>query len=163
MSDTIYQFKVQTPAGKEISLEQYKGKVLLIVNTASACGFTPQLKDLETIYTKYKDKGFEILAFPCDDFGNQEPLNGNDIADFCSIKYCTTFPVFNKVKVKGTQAHPLFQYLRDKSLNGSIQSKPRWNFHKVLVDRNGKPITDFPSFISPTSWWLSYYLKRALR
>ncbi|MFN4083062.1 MAG: glutathione peroxidase [Bacteroidia bacterium] len=166
MSDTpkttIYDIKVKDLAGNEISLDAYKGKVLLIVNTASECGFTPQYRDLEILYKTYKDRGFEVLAFPSNDFGGQEPLMGEEIQHFCSEKYKTTFPVFDKVKVKGEFAHPLFKYLSDKKQNGKISTSPKWNFHKYLIDKNGRVVDYYLSITSPTSSRITKAIEKLL-
>jgi glutathione peroxidase len=129
----------------------YKGKVLLIVNTASECGFTPQYEDLEAVYQLYKNKGFEVLAFPSNDFGGQEPLNGNEIQQFCSVKFHTTFPIFDKIHVKGKNANPLYSFLSNKSQNGNVNIAPKWNFQKYLIDKNGHVIDYYLSTTSPTS------------
>jgi glutathione peroxidase len=127
------------------NLCKYKGKVLLVVNTASFCGFTKQYKGLEKIYEKYKDKGFEVLGFPSNDFGNQEPGSNKDIADFCENTYGVKFPMFAKSNVKGSDANPLFKILANKS------EQPRWNFHKYLISRDGVFHKSFSSFTSPNS------------
>lgn len=147
----IYQFKATTTQGSEVSLEDYKGKVLLIVNTASECGFTPQYAELEQLYKEYKDKGLEILAFPSDNFGHQEPLNGEALQGFCQKNYGVTFPVFEKVDVKGDKAVPLFNFLSSKKLNGKFNATPKWNFQKYLVNKNGEVVTYYYSITSPTS------------
>lgn len=147
----IYQFKVETMQGTEISLETYKGKVLLIVNTASECGFTPQLKDLEELRVMFQDQPFEILAFPSNDFGQQEPLEDEAIRKFCSINYHTRFSIFKKIKVRGTYAHPLYQFLADKSLNGKVSAAPRWNFHKYLINKEGEVVEYFYPFTKPNT------------
>ncbi len=150
-AQNIYSFKMKNIEGEEISLSTYKGKVLLIVNTASQCGFTPQYKELEELYQLYKDKGFEILAFPSNDFGNQEPLNGKDIEEFCTQNYKTTFPIFDKVHVKGKEANDLYEFLAQKKLNGHLSSTPKWNFHKYLINKNGEVVEYFYSTTKPTS------------
>jgi glutathione peroxidase len=151
MNDTsVYQFTVQQLNGEELSLAKYKGKVLLIVNTASQCGFTPQLADLVQLKKEFVDQEFEILAFPSNDFGGQEPLEGAAIEQFCS-NYGNNFPVFEKIRVRGPYAHPLYKYLSDKKENGKLTSTPRWNFHKYLVDGNGTVIDYFFPFTKPTS------------
>ncbi len=147
----VYQFTVKDLSGEEVSLNDYRGKVLLIVNTASECGFTPQYRELEELYNTYKNRGFEILAFPSNDFGGQEPLQGHAIAQFCENNYKTTFPVFDKVRVKGEFAHPLFKFLSDKKQNGKVGTSPKWNFQKYLVDKNGKVVDYYLSITSPTS------------
>ncbi len=148
---SIFQFTVNDIDGKSVSLEDYKGKVLLIVNTASKCGFTPQLEAMENLYESYKDKGFEVLAFPSNDFGGQEPLEGTEIKQFCMLKYEAKYPIFDKVHVKGKDATPLFEFLSKKSLNGKVNSVPKWNFHKYLVDQEGKVVDFFYTITSPTS------------
>lgn len=147
VAESIYQFTVKDIGGKEVSLADYKGKVILIVNTASKCGLTPQLKGLEALYQKYKDRGLVVLGFPSNDFGGQEPLEGEAIEDFCTKNYGVTFPIFDKVVVKGDNVCPLYKFLGDENRNGKVSSKPMWNFHKYLVDRDGK-VQDF--FISST-------------
>jgi glutathione peroxidase len=137
-SMSIYSFHAKTIKGEEISLEIYKGQVLLMVNTASQCGFTPQYAELQQVYEQYKDKGLAILGFPCNQFGGQEPGSEEEIAEFCSINYGVTFPIFAKVDVNGEKAHPLFKYLAEEA-PGILGSKAiKWNFTKFLVDRNGK-------------------------
>jgi glutathione peroxidase len=150
-SKSVHQFTVKDLTGTAIDLSVYKGKVLLIVNTASECGFTPQLKELEELYQIYKNKGFCVLAFPSNDFGGQEPLDGKEIQTFCSTEYSTTFPIFNKVHVKGENADPLYQFLSNKSENGNVDIAPKWNFQKYLIDKEGKVIDYYLSTTSPTS------------
>jgi glutathione peroxidase len=150
-SESVHNFKVHDLSGKEVQLNMYKGKVLLIVNTASECGFTPQYEDLEAVYQLYKNKGFEVLAFPSNDFGGQEPLNGNEIQQFCSVKFHTTFPIFDKIHVKGKNANPLYSFLSNKSQNGNVNIAPKWNFQKYLIDKNGHVIDYYLSTTSPTS------------
>jgi glutathione peroxidase len=149
-SNTIYQFNVQRLNGEEISLSEYKDKVLLIVNTASQCSFTPQLKELTILKDGFKDKDFEILAFPSNDFGGQEPLEGSAIASFCE-EMGTNYPVFEKIRVRGPYAHPLYQFLADKKQNGNLKSVPRWNFHKYLISKKGVVTDFFYPFTKPTS------------
>ena len=140
---TVHNFKVKDIAGKKVALEDYKGKVLLIVNTASECGLTPQFSDLEEITKDYKGKDFAVLGFPSNQFGGQEPLNGAKISEFCEINYGVTFKIFDKVEVKGDDAIPLFKYLSKKSENGNYSSSPKWNFHKYLVNKNGEAVDYF--------------------
>jgi glutathione peroxidase len=140
---TIYDFKVETIKGEETTLEAYKGDVLLIVNTASKCGFTPQYQGLQSLYETYKDKGFTILGFPCNQFGAQEPGTNEEILDFCELNFGVNFPMFEKVDVKGDDAHPLFLYLSTVA-PGLLGSKSiKWNFTKFLVDRKGHVIKRF--------------------
>lgn len=147
----IYQFTVKDLTEKEVKLNQYKGKVLLIVNTASNCGFTPQYAELQELYDLYHAKGFEVLAFPSNDFGGQEPLSGNKIQQFCDAKFNTTFPIFEKIKVKGDLAHPLYQFLSNKKQNGSVNIAPKWNFHKYLINKNGEVVDYFLTTTNPNS------------
>jgi glutathione peroxidase len=161
-SNSIYQFSVQKLNGEEVSLADYKDKVLLIVNTASQCGFTPQLKELEALRNEFLDQEFEILAFPSNDFGGQEPLQGSSIGTFCKINFKTHFPIFDKIRVRGPHAHPLYKFFADKRLNGNIKSTPRWNFHKFLVDRDGMVTDYFYPFTKPTSSKIRKRIERLL-
>lgn len=129
----------------------FRGKVLLIVNIASDCGFTPQLRELENLYQEFQGQDFEIIGFPSNDFGGQEPLDGEAIGEFCQTNYGVSFPVFAKTRVRGTYAHPLFKFLADKKLNGNISSTPRWNFHKYLINKFGEPEDYFYPFTKPNS------------
>jgi glutathione peroxidase len=147
---TIYQFNVTTLNGEEISLSNYKDKVLLIVNTASQCGFTPQLKELAELKDKLTGKDFEILAFPSNDFGGQEPLDGEAIAAFCEGEN-VNYPVFDKIRVRGPYAHPLYKFFADKRENGKLSSTPRWNFHKFLVGHTGEVSDFYYPFTKPNS------------
>ena len=147
----IYQFKVDTIKGEEVSLENYEGKVLMIVNTASECGFTPQLENLEQLRKDFEGEKFEILAFPSNDFGQQEPLEGDAISKFCVINYHTHFTIFKKMRVRGAYASPLYKFLSDKKLNGNVNASPRWNFHKYLINSKGEVIDYFYPFTKPNS------------
>jgi glutathione peroxidase len=148
---TVHDFSAETLSGKPATLSGYKGKVLLIVNTASKCGFTPQYKGLEQLYLKYKDKGLEILGFPCNQFGGQEPGTASEIASFCEINYGVTFPMFSKVEVNGAGAHPLFVHLKGEA-PGLLGSKDiKWNFTKFLVNRDGEVIDRYAPTTSPES------------
>jgi glutathione peroxidase len=160
-SKSIYQFDVQKLNGEEINLAGYKDKVLLIVNTASQCGFTPQLKDLAALRNEFNGRDFEILAFPSNDFGGQEPLDGEAIGAFCE-NYGSNFPVFDKIRVRGPYAHPLYKFFADKKENGRLSSVPRWNFHKFLIDKTGL-VTDFYyPFTKPTSSKIRKKIERLL-
>ena len=160
-NQSIHQFDVDKIDGEPISLSDYKDKVLLIVNTASQCGFTPQLKDLAALKEEFKDKDFEILAFPSNDFGGQEPLEGRAIAAFCE-NYGSNFPVFEKIRVRGPYAHPLYKFLADKKQNGKLNSVPRWNFHKFLIGKDGI-VTDFYfPFTKPNSSKVKKKIERLL-
>jgi len=158
---SIHQFNVQNLDGEEIKLSDYKGKVLLLVNTASQCGFTPQLKDLSALKEEFKDTDFEILGFPSNDFGGQEPLEGAAIATFCE-NYGSNFPVFDKIRVRGSYAHPLYKFLADKKENGKFGSTPRWNFHKFLIDKNGEVRDFYYPFTKPTTSKVKKSIQRLL-
>jgi len=146
---TVYDFSAKTIDGKSRKLADYKGKVLLVVNTASKCGFTPQYKGLEALYKKYKDKGFTVLGFPSNQFGQQEPGPESEIAEFCEMNYGVTFPMFSKVDVNGDSAHPLFKYLTTtkKGLLGSEGIK--WNFTKFLIGKDGDVIERYAPTTKP--------------
>ncbi|SKB56388.1 glutathione peroxidase [Sphingopyxis flava] len=137
---TLYDLSAPLPEGGTRSMADYRGKVLLIVNTASKCGFTPQYAELEALYRDYKDRGFEVLAFPCNQFGAQEPGDADEIANFCSLTYDVTFPVMAKIDVNGSNADPIFKHLK-REKTGLIGSGIKWNFTKFLVDRSGKVVS----------------------
>lgn len=146
---SVYDFKATTLRGEEESLSKYKDKVLLVVNTASKCGFTPQFKGLQELYDKYKDRGFEVLGFPSNQFAGQEPGSSEDIEQYCQINYGVTFPMYEKIDVKGDTAHPLFQYLT-REAPGVLGTKAvKWNFTKFLVDREGRVLKRFSPNTSP--------------
>lgn len=155
----FYEFTVKDLQGKEVNLEKYKGKVVLVVNTASECGFTPQLKGLEALYKKFKDNGLEILGFPCNQFGKQEPGDEKSIAEGCVVNYGVTFSMFSKIEVNGKDAHPLFKFLK-KEKGGLMGSKIKWNFTKFLIDRDGKPVKRFAPITKPEN--LEKYIKKLL-
>jgi glutathione peroxidase len=136
---SIYDFRATSLAGEDVPLKRFEGQVLLIVNTASACGFTPQYKGLEALQKKYAARGFSVLGFPCNQFGRQEPGDAGQIQQFCSSNYAVSFPMFDKIDVNGDKAHPLYQYLKGKK-SGLLGSAIKWNFTKFLVDRSGKVI-----------------------
>lgn len=150
MSKNIYQFSVRDINHKEVSLAEFKGKVLLIVNTASQCGFTPQYKGLESLYKEFSGK-LVVLGFPCNQFGKQEPGDENEIKNFCSLNYNVTFPLFEKIDVNGDDTHPLYQFLKEekKGLLGTEAIK--WNFTKFLVDQNGNVLKRFAPTDTPES------------
>jgi glutathione peroxidase len=148
MKNKIYDFRAKSINGEEISLNDFKGKVMLIVNTASKCGFTPQFKELEDLYRKFKDSGLEILGFPCNQFGKQEPGTSKEIKDFCEINYGVTFKMFEKIDVNGNNAHPLFTFLKDEK-HGLIGKDIKWNFTKFLVNEEGEVIARFAPSKSP--------------
>lgn len=147
---SVYQYKANTIKGNEVSLQEYEGKVMLIVNTASECGFTPQFTELQELYEKYQNEGFTVLGFPCNQFGGQDPGNNEQIAEFCSLNFGVTFPMFGKVDVNGEEAHPLFTYLSNEA-PGILGSKTiKWNFTKFLVDKNGQVIDRYAPNTSPS-------------
>ena len=171
---SVYDFTVKTNRGVEKNLGDYKGKVLLIVNTASKCGFTPQFKELQELYTKYKDRGFEILGFPCNQFAEQDPGNADEIQTFCRVNYGVTFQIFEKGDVRGENAQPLFKYLTaQKKFEGFDENHPvakplmealqknfpeylegdgiKWNFTKFLVDKNGEVVARFEPTTIPSA------------
>ena len=147
-TEYFYQFKAKSLQGKDISMKNYEGKVVLIVNTASKCGFTPQYEGLEALYKKYQDKGLVILGFPCNQFAGQEPGNETQIGEFCSLNYGVTFPLFSKIDVNGKNAHPLYKFLKVQ-LPGTLGNEIKWNFTKFLLDRKGNPVKRFGSTTKP--------------
>lgn len=155
----VYTFSAKTITGEQKSLADYRGKALLIVNTASKCGFTPQYKSLEALYRKYKDRGLEVLAFPANNFMGQEPGTNEEIKNFCSLKYKTTFPLFSKISVKGKDMDPLYKYLTSESgFNGDIG----WNFNKFLVNPDGNVVARFGSTEDPLSSKITNQLEKIL-
>lgn len=179
----IYDFKVNSIDGQEISLEKFKGKALLIVNIASKCGFTYQYEDLQKMYDKYKAEGFEILGLPCNQFAEQEPGNNNDVKQFCMLNYGVSFPLSEKIEVRGSSAHPLFNYLTQRApfegfdLNNPsakllyamlkenlpdylIDDSIKWNFTKFLIDKEGNVVKRFESSVEPNE--ISPYVKKLL-
>jgi glutathione peroxidase len=150
MEQKFYDFKAVSLQKKEISMEEYRGKVVLIVNTASKCGFTPQYEGLENLYEKYQDKGLVILGFPCNQFANQEPGGEKEIASTCMVNYGVTFQMFSKIDVNGPNAHPIYQWLKSqKKGHGLLSSKIKWNFTKFLLDREGNVIGRYGSMVTP--------------
>jgi glutathione peroxidase len=148
---SVYDFDVTTLDGQPRRMAAYRGKTLLIVNVASACGYTPQYAGLETLYRKYHDRGFEVLGFPCNQFGGQEPGTAEEIATFCSTKYDVTFPMFAKVDVNGAKAHPLFEHLKAEK-PGALGSKAiKWNFTKFLVNARGEVVQRYGSSTTPAA------------
>jgi glutathione peroxidase len=144
----IYDFSAKLLAGEDVSLRQFEGKVLLIVNTASKCGFTPQYRGLEDLHREFAPRGFSVLGFPCNQFGAQEPGRADEIREFCSSTYDVTFPLFDKVDVNGSKAHPLFQFLKQQQ-SGLLGSSIKWNFTKFLVDRAGKVVARYAPTATP--------------
>ncbi len=150
MAVSIYDFKVPGLEGQEIDLAKYKGKKILIVNTASKCGFTPQYEELEALNKKYKDK-LVIIGFPANNFGGQEPGSSSEISEFCKRNYGVTFTMADKVSVKGADIHPLFKYLTDEAGKMGVEDPIKWNFTKFLIDEKGKLVAVFPSKVKPMS------------
>lgn len=145
---SVYDFSAILNNGKEKKLNAYKGMVLLIVNTASKCGFTPQYEGLQKLYAKYREQGFELLAFPCDQFGHQEPGSDSEIKSFCEINYGTEFPLFSKIDVNGSSEHPLYKFLKSEK-GGLIGDAIKWNFTKFLVDKNGNVVERYAPTTPP--------------
>lgn len=151
MAETIYDYTVESIMGLPKSLADYKGKVLLVVNTASKCGFTPQFEGLQALYEKYHDRGLEILGFPCNQFMSQDPGSNEEIQNFCQVNYGVTFPMFAKIDVNGSDAHPLYEYLK-KAAPGALGMKAiKWNFTKFLVDAQGKVLKRYEPAVEPAS------------
>ncbi|EMS33688.1 Glutathione peroxidase family protein [Mariniradius saccharolyticus AK6] len=157
---SFHDFSAKTLQGKEVSMADFKGKKVLVVNTASKCGLTPQFEGLEKLYKKYQDKGLVILGFPCNQFGNQEPGDEKSIAQGCVLNYGVTFPMFAKVDVNGDNAHPIFKYLKSK-LRGIFSSRIKWNFAKFLVDEKGRPVKRFSPWTKPES--IDGYLEKVFQ
>jgi len=161
-ASNVLDFTLNSIDGKPAPLSQYQGKVVLIVNVASKCGYTPQYAGLEKIYEKYKDKGFVILGFPANNFMAQEPGTNEEIKTFCSSKYNVTFPMYSKISVKGGDIHPLYQYLTDKSANPTTGGDINWNFTKFLVGKDGKVMARFEPAVTPESAEVTGAIEKAL-
>ena len=146
----FYTLKAEAIDGEEISMDKYKGKVVLVVNTASKCGLTPQYEGLEKLYKMYKDKGLVILGFPCNQFSNQEPGTNSDIAEFCSLNYGVSFQMFSKIDVNGADTHPVFKFLKSQ-IGGTLGEDIKWNFTKFLIDREGNVVKRFAPTSKPES------------
>ncbi|MCK9401863.1 MAG: glutathione peroxidase [Chitinophagaceae bacterium] len=155
---SIHSFKVKSIEGKTIDFAQFKGKKILVVNTASKCGYTPQYEALEKVYEQYKDK-LVIVGFPANNFGGQEPGADSEIQEFCKARYGVTFPMASKVSVKGDDTAPIYKWLTSKTANGVLDAEIKWNFTKFLLDENGKLIAYFPSNVKPDSEEILKYLK----
>ncbi len=144
----FYDYKAVKMNGTEISMSEYEGKVVVVVNTASKCGFTPQFDGLEELYKKYKDKGLVILGFPCNQFASQDPGDNGEIQEFCRLNYGVTFPMFQKIDVNGENEHPLYTFLKSEK-KGTISSKIKWNFTKFLIDREGNVVDRYAPTVTP--------------
>jgi len=155
---SVYNISINNIQGKEIKLSDYKGKKILFVNVASKCGFTPQYEGLQELYETYNTQ-LEIIGVPCNQFKNQEPGDSNQIQEFCSLNYGVTFPITEKIEVKGDNQHPLYKFLTDKKLNGVKSSSVKWNFQKYLVDENGNLIDYWYSLTKPMSKKITKHLK----
>jgi len=160
MKEQFYQFSAKSLQGKEISMDTYRGKTILVVNTASKCGLTPQFEGLENLYQKYKEKGLVILGFPCNQFANQEPGDEKSISEGCVLNYGVTFQMFSKIDVNGKNAHPVYKYLK-KELGSILGSKIKWNFTKFLIDSSGNPVKRFSPTTEPAV--IDKYLEKLLK
>lgn len=149
MSDTVYDFRARDIQGHDRSIEDWRGQVLLVVNVASRCGFTPQYNGLEALHKRYGERGFAVLGFPCNQFGHQEPGDAAQILDFCSTTYDVSFPMFDKVEVNGHGAHPLYAWLKSEAPGVLGSTAIKWNFTKFLIDRSGKPVRRYASATTP--------------
>lgn len=162
VADSIYEFTMTDIDGNDVSLATFKGKVVMIVNVASKCGFTGQYAGLQALYAKYRDRGFVILGFPSNDFLWQEPGSNTEIKQFCTLNYGVTFPMFAKIHVKGRDQHPLYAYLTDKRANPELGGRITWNFNKFVVGRDGRPVARFGSRATPASEEVVSAVERAL-
>ena len=160
---SVYDFTMRTIDGKQESLSDYKGKLVLIVNVASKCGYTPQYTRLQSLYTNYKEQGFVILGFPANNFGSQEPGTDSEIKTFCSSKYSVTFPMFSKISVKGNNQAPFYKYLTSETGNRAVGGDIQWNFTKFLIGRDGKVLGRFEPAVTPDSPELTSAIEKALR
>jgi len=156
---TLHSFQVKTLEGKTFDLAQLKGKKVMVVNTASKCGLTPQYKDLQALYDKFGGEKFTIIGFPANNFMNQEPGTASEIREFCSENYGVAFPMMEKISVKGDDMHPLYQWLTQKSQNGVLDSEVKWNFQKYLIDENGKLVEMIPPRENPNSQKVTDWIK----
>ncbi len=163
MAKSIHEFSVKNIDGQEVKLSTYKGKVALVVNVASKCGYTPQYDGLQAIYTKYKDQGLVILGFPANNFMGQEPGTNEEIKTFCQTKFNVSFPLFAKISVKGDDMHPLYQFLTSKETNPEFAGNITWNFNKFLVDQNGKIIARFDTKEKPEGEKITQAIEAALK
>ncbi len=157
-AQSIHSFKVKSIEGGQIDFSKYKGKKIMVVNTASKCGYTPQYEQLQKVYSQYKDK-LVIIGFPCNQFGGQEPGSNEEIVEFCQKNYGVNFPLADKVDVKGSTQSPIYQWLTQKAKNGVLDATIGWNFNKFLLDENGKMLAYFPSNVKPDSDTILSYLK----
>lgn len=160
---SVYNFTLKNSKGQDVKLEEFRGKVVMLVNVASKCGYTPQYEGLQKIYERYKDQGFTVLGFPANNFGAQEPGTNEEIQEFCRINYGVTFPVFSKISVKGDDKHPLYKYLTEKESNPEFAGEIKWNFNKFLVSRDGRIVARFDSGDKPEDAKVTQAIEQALR
>src|SRR5918997_3104181 len=160
---SVYDFTLKNAKGQDVKLSDYRGKVVMLVNVASKCGYTPQYEGLQKIYERYKDQGFTILGFPANNFGAQEPGTDEEIQQFCRSNYGVTFPVFSKISVKGDDKHPLYKYLTEKETNPQFAGEIKWNFNKFLVSKDGKIIACFESADKPEDAKVTQAIESALK
>jgi len=157
---SFYDFEAKKLNGQNTSMEDFKGKTVVVVNTASKCGLTPQYEGLENLYNKYKDQGLVILGFPCNQFANQESGSSKEIEEFCQLNYGVSFPMFDKIDVNGKNAHPIFKYLKSELKGGLLGSRIKWNFTKFIIDKNGKPVKRFAPVTTPEK--MEDYIQKVL-
>jgi len=160
---SVYDFTMKDTGGRDVKLEQFRGQVVMLVNVASKCGYTPQYDGLQKIYEQYKDRGFVILGFPANNFGAQEPGTNEEIVEFCRINYGVKFPIFSKISVKGEDKHPLYKYLTETETNPEFSGEVKWNFNKFLVGREGKIIARFESADKPEDAKVTAAIEAALK
>ncbi|MDQ1558041.1 MAG: glutathione peroxidase [Pyrinomonadaceae bacterium] len=160
---SVYDFTLKNSKGKDVKLEEFRGQVVMLVNVASKCGYTPQYEGLEKIYKQYKDRGFTILGLPANNFGAQEPGTDEEIQEFCRLNYGVTFPVFSKISVKGDDKHPLYKYLTEKESNLDFAGEIKWNFNKFLVGRDGRILARFDSGDKPEDAKVTQAIEQALK
>ena len=160
---TVYDFTLKNSKGRDVKLEEFRGKVVMLVNVASKCGYTPQYDGLQKIYERYREQGFTILGFPANNFGAQEPGTDEEIQEFCRINYGVTFPVFAKISVKGDDKHPLYKYLTERETNPEFAGEIKWNFNKFLVGRDGRIVARFDSADKPEDAKVTQAIEQALK
>ncbi|HEY9401140.1 MAG TPA: glutathione peroxidase [Pyrinomonadaceae bacterium] len=160
---SVYDFTLKNSNGKDVKLEEFRGRVVMLVNVASKCGYTPQYDGLQKIYERYKDQGFTVLGFPANNFGAQEPGTNEEIQEFCRINYGVTFPIFSKISVKGDDKHPLYKYLTERETNPEFAGEIKWNFNKFLVGRDGRVVARFDSGDKPEDAKVTQAIEQALK
>lgn len=160
---SVYDFTLKDSKGRDVKLEEFRGRVVMLVNVASKCGYTPQYEGLQKIYERYKDRGFTVLGFPANNFGAQEPGTNEEIQEFCRINYGVTFPIFAKISVKGDDRHPLYKYLTERETNPDFAGQIKWNFNKFLVGRDGRILARFDSADKPEDARVTQAIEAALK